>query len=178
MANTMEDLTKGEGRIARFAKRTIEEGKEFHPMMEVTDSKGNITVLILLGIFDPDMRDQKRCLLKDILKKHDAVSYLIASEAWSLELHHDAFKTLRTSDNGTPILERPIRDDDRRKSILIVHGENTNGDMVFSVRDIDENTDPRTLSEPRVAQKFTRYSPDRLVGEHVGLLEEERGTLQ
>ena len=166
--NTMQDLIKSEARMARFAKSRIDEGEEFQPMLEITSSDGSIMVIVLIGIFDIEMRPNKRGTIKAILRQHDAVSYVLASEAWMIGMDKDK---IQMDEQGQPILERPIREDDRRKSVLTITGENLNGDMVFSARTINEKP-PRSLPDkPDIFQTHTKSDPDRMQGDNMGLLE-------
>lgn len=173
---TMEKLLAVEKRLAAFAKKLLAEGKEFQPMMEIEDEDGEKHALVLIDLFIPEMWDQKRLILQNVLKRFKAVSYVLASEAWMLGVDHN---TIKFDNEGKPVLEQPISKDERRKSILVINGENKQGELIFSTRIINEDTTPRTLQEPpHVFQTFDSFEDEgRLMGEHTGLLEPEKRTL-
>ena len=148
--------------LAEFAKKVIESGEELAPMLHalVLDPKvpGGIgaAAVSLAPLFVPGPEEMRGPIIADNLKKLGVIAYVMASESWTLALPPEDQQK-----GELPELERPIREDDRRVSVVSLMGENRVGDYVMGVAEDrgrqEAHARPREPDAHRLWQQGQRW---------------------
>lgn len=145
--------------LALFSKQVIEENRQLAPMAHLICKRPPKwlveqpyttplgfepeTELIHLAVqvaplFTEMMDDSKDTVLRMLLYASHAVAYAVATEGWAL-MQNDA----KTALNPDGTVNRPIRHDDRRVSVLSITGETKARDVLFGIWRIEEGEQRR-----------------------------------
>jgi hypothetical protein len=141
---------------------------------ESKDGKKEVLAISVCELFAPKYTDLKPHALKALFRRLDAECYALASEAWMLELPVSKEQPVEAQ-LEEPELAVPVREDDRRISVLLLNGETTAGDQLFGTWRITEEAERKLdLANARALEFFNKQNDDariRLGGRLTGLLD-------
>lgn len=147
ITQTQSMMVREAQKMAKFASDICPE-EEFCPLLlwsneAIRATKMNGAVMSVQPLFAPGMERFRGPGLARILREQEADFYLLGSEAWTLP--QEATRAIAESQGKLSPesikdleLERPIREDDRRISVLMINGESREGDVLMAVFRIDE----------------------------------------
>ena len=123
----------------------------------------------LAPLFVPGLEEMRGPIIAGNLKKLGAIAYVMASESWMLALPPEDQKK-----GKLPDLERPIREDDRRVSVVSLMGENRVGDYVMVSLKIAEGKKRKLdLENPMHVAYGSKAKDGYGGGRLMGLLDDE-----
>jgi hypothetical protein len=124
---TQEPLIEMVATIIPYCRDMVEVEKALPPILRVSTRSEEDLFLCVAGLFHDEYEGAKKEIISAQLRELDVTHYIFAFEVWSIH---------------TPVLKltRPIDQDDRRKSCLVISGETENRDLFFGMFPIDENS--------------------------------------
>lgn len=162
LTSDQEHLVAMAGRAREIQVALLRGVQQLTPILIMDRGDGSPLAVAEVGeLFKEGIESEQRsAAIIELLNRLDAKAFVMATEAWMVSLPANGMEKVEDVE-----LERPIREDDRRVSSLVLNGRGAKGDALVAIFKIKEGGEVRELeAEPM----HLDVGPDVVMGGALG----------